>query len=407
MSRSVRYSLPALIAGSLAVSQSPALGLHGPTGEKFTANDRTERVYFHCEGALKLHNVAQDGSIPWDTTAPTASATAGAGCGSLDNGLQGNNQVSIQDSHYQGSFAGNIRNITVLAHNIYVGPGRATTSYGVNVRLSIDGVSLLGVNGKDATVTPLRSSTGLSELVKLTITGIDLMDEPSDTKHDVLLTLSGGAVAVPNGANPLRDSQNLWVYDTTEFPSGLIFNPPTMEAVTVAASEAGTLDQSQTSYSYALATVHASSEASQTFTAGTTGYLDQVDLFVQAQGTPPGNLTVRIETVVGGAPSGVVLASATVPAESVPSSGVPGWVSVPLRPRAAISAGTQYAIVLSAPTTDCPRPDGRPGPSRCYYGWGAGDGDPYPAGQALNSRDGGASWSVQGDLDQTFRTIVK
>lgn len=233
MPSSARYLLSALTAAAVAIAQGPALALHGPTGVDFTPNDRTEQVYFHCEGALKLHNVVQDGSIPWNTTAPTASVTAGAGCGSLDNGVQGNNQVSIQDSHFQGTFGGNIDEITVLAHNIYLGPARQSASYGVNVRLSIDGESLLGENGKDATVTPVRSSTGLSELVKLTITGLNLMNEANDIEHDVLLTLSGGTVAVPNGANPVRDSENIWVYDTTEVPSGLVFNPPTVEAVTI------------------------------------------------------------------------------------------------------------------------------------------------------------------------------
>lgn len=233
MPRPARYLLPAMSALALAASAVPAMALHGPTGVDFTPNDRTEQVYFHCEGATKLQNVVVDGSIPWNTTAPSASVTAGAGCGSLDNGLQGNNQVSIQDSHFQGAFSGNIDDITVLAHNIYLGPARQTASYGVNVRLAIDGEALLGANGKDVTVTPVRSSTGLSELVKFTITGINFMNEANDIEHDVLLTLSGGAVAVPNGANPVRDSQNLWVYDTTEVPSGLIFNPAAPEAVTV------------------------------------------------------------------------------------------------------------------------------------------------------------------------------
>ncbi len=228
-----RYLIPVLTAALLSVPQGSVLALHGPTGVDFTPNDRTEQVYYHCEGATKLHNVIVDGSIPWNTTAPGASVTAGAGCGSIDNGVQGNNQVSIQDSHFQGAFFGNIDDITVLAHNIYLGPARQSASYGVNVRLSIDGESLLGANGKDVTVTPVRSSTGLSELVKFTITGLNLMNEANDSEHDVLLTLSGGTVAVPNGANPVRDSQNLWVYDTTEVPSGLIFNPATPEAVTV------------------------------------------------------------------------------------------------------------------------------------------------------------------------------
>ncbi|MGH2710025.1 MAG: hypothetical protein ACRDH9_02325 [Actinomycetota bacterium] len=223
--------LAALVAGLMSVSSASAL--HGPTGVDFTPNDRLERVYFHCEGAAKLHNVVTDGAIPWNTTAPAQSVQQGAGCGSLDNGLWGNNQVSIQDSHFQGSFAGNIDKITVEAHNIYVGPGRQTASFTVNVRLAIDGEPILGATGKNVTVTPVRSSTGASESIKFTITNLNLMNEANDIEHDVLMTLNGGVFVANAQVFPVHDSQSLWVYDTTEVPSGLTFNPLTTETATI------------------------------------------------------------------------------------------------------------------------------------------------------------------------------
>jgi hypothetical protein len=229
--RKVFALLVSLVASLMAVSSASAL--HGPTGEDFTPNDRLERVYFHCEGAAKLHNSVQDGSIPWDTTAPTQPVTAGAGCGSLDNGLWGNNQVSVQDSHFQGSFAGNIDKITVEAHNIYLGPGRQSSSFTVNVRLAIDSEPMLGATGKDVTVTPVRSSTGASEMIKFSIVGLNLMNEANDIEHDVLLTLNGGAFVANAQVFPVHDSQNIWVYDTTEVPSGLVFNPLAAETATI------------------------------------------------------------------------------------------------------------------------------------------------------------------------------
>ncbi|MGH2692829.1 MAG: hypothetical protein ACRDHM_10040 [Actinomycetota bacterium] len=229
--RPILALLASMVASLMAVSSASAL--HGPTGADFTPNDRLERVYFHCEGAAKLHNVVQDGSIPWNTTAPAQSVQQGAGCGSLDNGLWGNNQVSIQDSHFQGSFAGNIDKITVEAHNIYVGPGRQNGSFSVNVRLLIDEEPMLGAGGKNVTVTPVRSSTGASEMIKFTITNLNLMNEANDIEHDVLMTLNGGVFVANAQVFPVYDSQNIWVYDTTEVPSGLTFNPLTTEAATI------------------------------------------------------------------------------------------------------------------------------------------------------------------------------
>lgn len=223
--------LASLVAGLMTVSS--AWAVHGPTGTEFTPNNRLERVYFHCEGATKVHSTVADGSIPWNTTAPAQSVQEGAGCGSLDNGLWGNNQVSIQDSHFQGAFEGNIDQITVEAHNIYVGPARQPGPFTVNVRLAIDGEPMLGASGKNVTVTPVRSSSGLSEMIKFTIIGLNLMDEANDLEHDVLLTLAGGAFVANAQVFPVHDTQSGWVYDTTEVPSGLTFNPLTTEAATI------------------------------------------------------------------------------------------------------------------------------------------------------------------------------
>ena len=230
--RPLLTALASIVAGLLTVST--AWAVHGPTGVDFTPNDRLERVYFHCEGAAKVHNSVVDGSVPWNTTAPTQSVQQGAGCGSIDNGLWGNNQVSVQDSHFQGAFEGNINKITVEAHNIYVGPGRQNSSFTVNVRLAIDGEPMLGANGKNVTVTPVRSSSGTSEMIKFTITGLNLMNEANDMEHDVLLTLAGGVFVASAQVFPVHDSQSGWVYDTTEVPSGLTFNPLTTETATIA-----------------------------------------------------------------------------------------------------------------------------------------------------------------------------
>ena len=224
------------MAGLLAVATAvPAAAVHGPTGEDFVPNIRTERVYFHCEGATKVHNTVSDASIGWNTTAPTQSVTQGAGCGTHDNPLHGNNQVSVQDSHFEGTYTANLDTLTVELHNIYAGKARATGPLTFNVRLTVDGVARLGAAGTDVTVQPVRSSTGASEMVRFSVTDLGLLDEPNDMEHAVLMTVSGGAVAADAVVFPVRDTMNAWVYDTTEVPSGITFAPKTLEAVKVKA----------------------------------------------------------------------------------------------------------------------------------------------------------------------------
>jgi hypothetical protein len=176
-------------------------------------------------------------------------------------------------------------------------------------------------------------------------------------------------------------------------------------AVPAPASATGTLDQSQTTFRGGWVSFSGTREFAQTFTAGISGNLDQVDLFLRSRAAFEsgvfGDLTVQIETAVGGIPSGVVLASATVPAASVPTTF--GWVSVPLSQPAPSSAGTQYAIVLSAPTSSCL--DQALDPGLCYD-WGVGVGNPYAAGAGFFSLDAGATWTQNGDGDFMFKTFV-
>src|SRR5438477_4342828 len=56
----------------------------------------------------------------------------------------------------------------------------------------------------------------------------------------------------------------------------------------------------------------------QTFTAGITGTLDQVDMLLSRQ-LNPGDLIVEIRSVANAVPTATVLATATVPESSAPS----------------------------------------------------------------------------------------
>jgi hypothetical protein len=76
----------------------------------------------------------------------------------------------------------------------------------------------------------------------------------------------------------------------------------------------------------------------QTFTAGRTGCLDQVNLWIQFLG--PGDLLVSVHQVVGTNQVGAVIGSATYHGAAT------GEVAVPLTVQGSVVKGQRYAIVL-------------------------------------------------------------
>lgn len=171
-----------------------------------------------------------------------------------------------------------------------------------------------------------------------------------------------------------------------------------------APAEAGTLDQSQTNSGASLG-FGGQRLAGQTFTAGPSGYLDQVDVnvrrFVPGGGSSCNygtGITVSLRSVAGGVPGDTVLAGALVPTASITTSF--GWVSVPLpAPGYPVAAGGQYALVLSAPDASCG------GVGYLPYEWAGAGSNPYPAG-ASYARGGASAWMLQGAYDLMFRTFV-
>jgi hypothetical protein len=169
-------------------------------------------------------------------------------------------------------------------------------------------------------------------------------------------------------------------------------------AMPAAAQAAPVLDQEQsvtTGHGFLVGTLPLPAEQSvaQTFTAGLTGTLDHVDLFLfHFSGSGP--ITVEITTVVAGVPSGEVLASTTIAALSVSPYPDFAYATATFAAPASVVAGTQYAIVAS---------------SSGAYAWAAASEDVYARGQAY-AKQGTAPalpWTPSADLpDMTFRTWV-
>jgi hypothetical protein len=118
-----------------------------------------------------------------------------------------------------------------------------------------------------------------------------------------------------------------------------------LAASAASASAAQVLDQSQTSGSPGIG-VGPNQSAAQIYTAGITGALTEVDLYIGEYGSGvAGPIDVSIESVTpSGQPDGTSLFGAAYD----PSQGL-GWVIVPISPGVPQIAGTRYAIVITAP----------------------------------------------------------
>jgi hypothetical protein len=164
-----------------------------------------------------------------------------------------------------------------------------------------------------------------------------------------------------------------------------------------AAASAGTLDQHQDTGAGSGLQVQSMQTVAQTFRAGLTGGLDQVDVWLAQPGganTPTAPVTVEIRNAFAGTPGPAVLRTTTIPIAGVAAH--PGaFVQVPLPTPLPVTAGTDYTIVLSS-TTASPN----------IYSWGRTATESYAAGGSFYTvvPPGVAFNSFPGD--QAFRTYV-
>jgi hypothetical protein len=245
---------------SLGVLAAPAAATHGGNHPTFPQ----ERVYFHCSGETKIYNVnwlAQAGAetsfVPWNTTPPPGSVTTGAGCGGADVGWVTN---EVYDVVFMGTFTGNLRDMTVQLDEFIVNQMREDVT-GVVLRVygEIDGEPIFpggtpetGYTGRTLTVTPTRVNSGATDRYVFSITNLGYAIDIFDEEGNLIDVETGGmALEDGNGVNehylrllvgidsfPGEDpptGTTAWVWDTTEVPSGLTFNPPTLAAASVAA----------------------------------------------------------------------------------------------------------------------------------------------------------------------------
>ncbi len=161
-----------------------------------------------------------------------------------------------------------------------------------------------------------------------------------------------------------------------------------------AAGATDILDQSQTVDGNP-AVVSYNTQQGQIFTvgAGVYGSLDRVSVYLDSDtdsSYPIGAfLTISVQTVIGGVPSGKQIGSGTIPLSAIPPLYSPNWVDVTIRD-AVVSAGTQYALVLQTSTFTA---------IRWWYG------NTSYAGGEMAFNDGN-TWSLFGTQNFAFKTYV-
>ena len=246
---------PSLVAWILVLlAAAPATAHHGGIHPTF----RQERVYFHCTGPTKVYNVnyyAQDSTTHWSTIPPSGSMESGAGCGGAEGGFYSN---AAWDVAFQGYFVGNVRDVTVEIHQLLLGKVRSAQTEALRIFAWIDGIPLFPEgtqpeDGRTVVVTPVPSADGNTEKFEFTIRNIGFATDVKDSQGNVTGVKTGGA-ALEDGDGSIEhdflilvgthgDNMNTdiktklgaWVWDTTEVPSGITFNPPTVAAANMPA----------------------------------------------------------------------------------------------------------------------------------------------------------------------------
>jgi hypothetical protein len=141
-------------------------------------------------------------------------------------------------------------------------------------------------------------------------------------------------------------------------------------------ASAGILDQQQTLSNFGGLEVDSNDSKAQTFTAGLTGQLDQIDLALSGMSvTTPLAVQIRDGSATG--PGETVLASASVPTSAVTST--ESFVPITFPAPASVTAGTQYSIVALNDSSGWFWYAGQAAPDSAYVGgrlYGSPNGPP-------------------------------
>jgi hypothetical protein len=228
----VRLARPlALVVLVVLIAAPVAKAAPGPLDPKF----KRSSVFFHCDQTLTNLDVAAGDPVPyWNASYPAASVTEGAGCGTLDpyTPQSMEPQANPFDGVWSGTYTGNFDSITLHVHLM------ASTTQALSVaavpslaiKLTVDGERVFDSSATPVEVIGTSANLGITELYEVSIKDLGIIEPNEDVDgdgvgdnpfgvvdHEITLSLDGRAPGV--------NSLGMWVFDTTEVPSGIDFNP--------------------------------------------------------------------------------------------------------------------------------------------------------------------------------------
>lgn len=131
----------------------------------------------------------------------------------------------------------------------------------------------------------------------------------------------------------------------------------------------------------------------QTFTAGASYTITQVSLLIGRTGSPGTDCWVAIYATSGGKPTGTALVTGNFSGNALAVTAA--WTDITLGAGTALTSGTQYAIVMAAPS----------GSAGNLVFWRMDGSSPsYTGGSYGQSTDSGANWTMDTGYDFLFKT---
>jgi hypothetical protein len=196
------------------------LAIAAPAQGLPTSTFRQETDYFKCLASNRIQNVGRlSGEIPtWESAAPTTALAGGGGCVQYENLLTntGTNS-SPYDLTFAGTFAGNLKTITVELHLAHGSSYAASSGYFGISSLWIDGEQL----HNSSFYTFPTEATG-SATAKFSISYVKLdkrfadQDGDGDTERQIQITIASA-----------NEEQSAWLYGASDAAAKIIFNPAT------------------------------------------------------------------------------------------------------------------------------------------------------------------------------------
>jgi plastocyanin len=199
----------------LVLAAVPASGLELTEEEPFEPDLQMQRGYFKCDGALSSRNLAGalSGAPEWRFDPPTGSLFGGdGGCSLLDVGDQGDAAPEPStDAVFTGTFTGNLEALSLEYHALDLG---SSDSWNISIGVTIDGMEVVPWP-TDLTVRRRAANGGISNIIDVSVLGVDLLTEDDQGEHELTVAMSARG----------RDRLVLWSWDINETQAGLVLNP--------------------------------------------------------------------------------------------------------------------------------------------------------------------------------------